>query len=113
MAGPAFLPQKYSARTPPPPRKLAAGAHPPAPPQKNLGGEERNSGFPHRVRQLIVNGLTVGRDVLHWMPGIADDGNCGKDGNYEDGDRKQFRHDASPLRSDLPSSLVNLLQAAA
>ena len=36
------------------------------------------------------------RDVLGRHPGVAEDGNRGRDCDYDDGDRKEFRHDASP-----------------
>src|SRR5271157_107306 len=86
----------------------AAGESPDEPRQQDLRGEERNSGLPHGFGHLVVNGLTVGRDILHRMPGIANDGNRGKDRDYENGDRKEFCHDASPsVAASVPYFLSN------
>src|SRR5664279_526075 len=38
----------------------------------------------------------MSRNVLRRHPGVSQDGNRGKDRDYDDGDRKEFCHDASP-----------------
>src|SRR5260370_30291218 len=57
--------------------------------------------------------MSMGRDVLWRHPGVPQDGNRGKDRNYEYGDRKEFRHDASPSgRMSNPASLACCKPAA-
>src|ERR1700690_4599541 len=63
--------------------------------QDELGGEKGDSSFRHGFRHLIIDQSSMCRNVLGRDPGMPQDGNRGKNRNYDDGDRKEFCHDAS------------------
>src|SRR5450631_962473 len=64
--------------------------------QNELCGEKGDSRFRHSLRHLLIDQTTMSRYVLWRRPSVAQDGYCGKDRDYDDGDRKEFCHDAPP-----------------
>ena len=75
--------------------------------EDELRSQKRDSGFRHRLRHLLVNRRSVGRDILRHPPGVPQDGNRRNNRNQEDGDCEEFRHVAPRLErvySDPPDS---------
>jgi len=96
--------------------RTTVGKHPDENRQNELCGEKRNPGLRHGFRHLLIDQVPVGRDVLWRLPGVSQDGNRGKDRDYDDGDRKEFRHDAlaTPVSArlhELVSRLITRLVA--
>src|SRR5208282_52757 len=62
--------------------------------QNKLCGKKRDSSLGHGLRHLLIDQRTVRRNILRRRPGMEQDGNRRSNRDYDDGDRKEFRHRA-------------------
>src|SRR5208337_3026730 len=74
--------------------------------QNELRGEKGDASLRHGFRHLLIDQRSMSRDVLWCHPSVSQDGNRGKDRDYDDSDRKEFCHDALALTGFSPSSVV-------
>jgi len=71
---------------------LGVGKLPDEESKEQLRGQERKTGFGHRIGILLIDQVTVDRDVLRHGPHVHHDGNRRGNCDHYDGHREYLRH---------------------